>query len=61
VNVLVPATHPPCPGSVNVNFADVVGAPRIVTGPPAPAPVPLSLAHVLDADGFLLCRYRKTP
>jgi riboflavin biosynthesis pyrimidine reductase len=37
------------------------GAPRIVTGPPAPAPVPLSLAHVLDADGFLLCRYRKTP
>jgi len=35
------------------------GAARIVTGPPAPAPVPLSLAHVLEADGFLLCRYRK--
>jgi len=37
------------------------GAPRIVTGPPAPSPVPLSLAHVLEAEGFLLCRYRKTP
>jgi riboflavin biosynthesis pyrimidine reductase len=37
------------------------GAPRIVTGPPAPAPVPLSLAHALEADGFLLCRYQKTP
>jgi riboflavin biosynthesis pyrimidine reductase len=36
------------------------GAPRIVTGPPAPSPVPLSLAHVLEAEGFLLCRYRKT-
>jgi riboflavin biosynthesis pyrimidine reductase len=36
------------------------GAPRIVTGLAAPSPVPLSLAHVLDAEGFLLCRYRKT-
>ena len=36
------------------------GASRIVTGPPAPSPVPLTLAHVLDAEGFLLCRYRKT-
>lgn len=37
------------------------GAPRIVTGPPAPRPVPLSLGHVIEAEGFLLCRYLKTP
>jgi riboflavin biosynthesis pyrimidine reductase len=38
------------------------GAPRIVTGPPGtgPAtPLPLTLAHVLEDDGFLLCRYTR--
>ena len=34
------------------------GAPRIVTGSPGPAALPLSLAHLLDDNGFLLCRYR---
>jgi riboflavin biosynthesis pyrimidine reductase len=36
------------------------GAPRIVAGAPGtgPAtPLPLTLAHVLEDDGFLLCRY----
>ena len=34
------------------------GASRIVAGPqPAGPPVPLTLAHVLEDDGFLLCRY----
>jgi len=34
------------------------GASRIVAGgPPAGSPVPLTLAHVLEDDGFLLCRY----
>jgi riboflavin biosynthesis pyrimidine reductase len=36
------------------------GAPRIVTGPPGTgpaAPLPLALAHVLEDDGFLFCRY----
>ena len=37
------------------------GAPRIVTGPPgtgpAATPLPLTLAHVLEDDGFLFCRY----
>jgi riboflavin biosynthesis pyrimidine reductase len=33
------------------------GAPRIVTGSPAPNPVPLRLAHILDDNGFLLSRY----
>jgi len=42
------------------------GAPRIVTGPPgtgpAATPLLLTLAHVLEDDGFLLCRYtRKDP
>ncbi len=39
------------------------GADRIVTGHPFPAgPLPLTLAHVLEDSGFLLCRYtRKTP
>jgi riboflavin biosynthesis pyrimidine reductase len=41
------------------------GAPRIVAGTPGAGPVatplPLTLAHVLEDDGFLLCRYtRKT-
>jgi riboflavin biosynthesis pyrimidine reductase len=35
------------------------GAPRIVTGSPAPQPQPLTLAHVLEDNGFLLCRYTK--
>jgi riboflavin biosynthesis pyrimidine reductase len=33
------------------------GAPRILAGSALPAPVPMSLAHVIDDDGFLLCRY----
>ncbi|HZR49159.1 MAG TPA: pyrimidine reductase family protein [Streptosporangiaceae bacterium] len=33
------------------------GAPRILTGAPMPSPVPMSLAHVLEDEGFLLCRY----
>jgi riboflavin biosynthesis pyrimidine reductase len=37
------------------------GAPRIVAGTPgsepAPLPLPLNLAHVLEDNGFLLCRY----
>jgi riboflavin biosynthesis pyrimidine reductase len=42
------------------------GAPRIVTGTPgsgpASEPLRLTLAHVLEDDGFLLCRYtRKNP
>jgi riboflavin biosynthesis pyrimidine reductase len=38
------------------------GARRIVSGDPFPAgPVPMTLAHVLEDSGFLLCRYtRKT-
>ena len=39
------------------------GAPRIVTGAPGTDPVatplPLTLAHVLEDDGFLLCRYTR--
>jgi len=39
------------------------GAPRIVTGPPgtgpAATPLLLTLAHVLEDDGFLLCRYTR--
>jgi riboflavin biosynthesis pyrimidine reductase len=37
------------------------GAPRIVTGSPAPQAQsqPQELAHVIDDSGFLLCRYRK--
>lgn len=35
------------------------GASRIVTGAPLPAPVPMTLAHVLEDEGFLLCRYIK--
>jgi riboflavin biosynthesis pyrimidine reductase len=34
----------------------VAGAPRSGTGPAAP-PLPLTLAHVLEDDSFLLCRY----
>ena len=33
------------------------GASRIVTGDPGTGPRPLTLAHVLEDDGFLLCRY----
>ena len=34
------------------------GATRIVAGPlPAAQPLPLRLAHVLEDDGFLFCRY----
>jgi len=33
------------------------GASRIVTGSPGLAPVLLRLGHVIEADGFLLCRY----
>jgi riboflavin biosynthesis pyrimidine reductase len=33
------------------------GASRIVTGDPGTGPQPLTLAHVLEDDGFLLCRY----
>ena len=39
------------------------GAPRIVAGTPgtgpAATPLPLTLAHVLEDDGFLLCRYTR--
>ena len=39
------------------------GAPRIVAGTPGTGPVatplPLTLAHVLEDDGFLLCRYTR--
>jgi riboflavin biosynthesis pyrimidine reductase len=33
------------------------GPGRIVTGSPLPKAVPLRLAHILDDNGFLLCRY----
>jgi riboflavin biosynthesis pyrimidine reductase len=33
------------------------GASRIVTGSPAGKAVPMTLAHLLDDNGFLLCRY----
>ena len=33
------------------------GAPRILNGSPLASPVPMSLAHVLEDNGFLLCRY----
>jgi riboflavin biosynthesis pyrimidine reductase len=37
------------------------GQSRIVAGSPAPRPQELTLAHVLEDNGFLLCRYtRKT-
>jgi riboflavin biosynthesis pyrimidine reductase len=39
------------------------GAPRIVAGTsgtgPVATPLPLTLAHVLEDDGFLLCRYTR--
>ncbi len=39
------------------------GAPRIVAGVPGPGtpatPLPLTLAHVLEDQGFLLCRYTR--
>ena len=35
------------------------GASRIVAGAPGARPAPLALAHVLEADGFLLCRYTR--
>ncbi len=36
------------------------GAGRIVSGDPSPAgPLPLTLAHVLEDSGFLLCRYTR--
>jgi riboflavin biosynthesis pyrimidine reductase len=34
------------------------GAPRIVTGAPTAEALPLTLAHVLEDAGFLLCRYQ---
>jgi riboflavin biosynthesis pyrimidine reductase len=38
------------------------GASRIVAGSPAAGPQELTLAHVLEDNGFLLCRYtRKAP
>ncbi len=38
------------------------GANRIVAGAPSQAPpLPLTLAHVLEDDGFLLCRYTVRP
>ena len=33
------------------------GAHRITHGPPLAAALPMRLAHVLEADGFLFCRY----
>lgn len=33
------------------------GAPRIVTGTPLPEATPLRLAHVIEDNGYLLCRY----
>ncbi len=36
------------------------GAPRILTGAPIPQALPLSLAHVIEDNGFLLCRYGVT-
>jgi len=33
------------------------GAPRILAGAEMPQPLPLSLAHVIEDNGFLLCRY----
>ena len=33
------------------------GAHRITHGPPLAAALPMSLAHVLEGDGFLFCRY----
>ena len=33
------------------------GAKRIVVGPPAAEPTTLELAHLLEEDGFLFCRY----
>jgi riboflavin biosynthesis pyrimidine reductase len=35
------------------------GASRIVTGAPAARPQRLALAHVLEDDGFLFCRYTR--
>ncbi len=37
------------------------GASRIVAGAAAAQPRPLTLAHVLEDDGFLLCRYTAKP
>jgi riboflavin biosynthesis pyrimidine reductase len=35
------------------------GASRIVAGTPAAKPQPLTLAHLLEDDGFLFCRYTR--
>ena len=35
------------------------GASRIVAGDGPAAPVPMTLAHVLEDDGFILCRYTR--
>ena len=35
------------------------GASRIVAGAPAAKPQPLTLAHLLEDDGFLFCRYTR--
>jgi riboflavin biosynthesis pyrimidine reductase len=37
------------------------GASRIVVGEPGAGPQPLTLAHVLEDAGFLLCRYIRQP
>jgi riboflavin biosynthesis pyrimidine reductase len=37
------------------------GAPRILTGTPMPQALPLSLAHVIEDNSFLLCRYTVLP
>jgi riboflavin biosynthesis pyrimidine reductase len=46
-----------------LTFAPLIagpGAPRIVSGAlPVPRPLPLTLAHVLEDNGFLLCRYTR--
>jgi riboflavin biosynthesis pyrimidine reductase len=36
------------------------GASRIVAGAPAATPQQLTLAHVLEDDGFLFCRYTQS-
>ena len=35
------------------------GAPRILSGDPLPRALPLAMAHTLEDDGFLLCRYTR--
>ena len=43
-----------------LTYAPVLAGPgpdRIVGGPPLPSPVPLTLGHLLEEDGFLFARY----